>query len=398
MLQLKKYDSIHHIDPQHWDSILDTDDIFHTWQFIRIVEDGKVENSRFRYLLFYKDGKLIASTILSAFTISLDIFISDAALIRRIKKWRPGFFNIRILVCGLPASFGQLNLKIVDDSFANEVCSLIAAEMKVLGKEWKIRFLAVKEFLDHNKELGGQFFKEGFFLANSIPYMSMDIRWHSFSAYITSLRHSYRRHILRSLHKIKCEEPVIIHSDEYDRNTPGITWVLSEPGWMSPQQYHHLYMKVMERTKTKLETLNEDFFTELFKDTSHYQLLSLVERGNILSSALLVPHGDTLTFMLSGRENDKDEYDSYFNLVYGIVALAIQSGCKKLKLGQTAYWVKQCVGGLPEQELIYFASRRPVIHWILKSLRNVIFPELKVKAVEIFRKTDIKKLSVRYEQ
>jgi predicted N-acyltransferase len=256
----------------------------------------------------------------------------------------------------------------------------------------------VKEFLEHNKELGVQFLKEGFFLANSIPYMSMDIRWHNFSAYITSLRHSYRRHILRSLHKVKCEEPVIIHSDEYDGNSPRITWVLSEPGWMSPQQYHHLYMKVMERTKTKLETLNEDFFTELFKDASHYQLLSLVERGNILSSALLVPHGDTLTFMLSGRENDKDEYDSYFNLVYGIVALAIQCGCKKLKLGQTAYWVKQCVGGLPEQELIYFASRRPVIHRILKSLRNVIFPELTVKTVEIFHKTDIKKLSVGYER
>ena len=72
----------------------------------------------------------------------------------------------------------------------------------------------------------------------------------------------------------------------------------------------------------------------------------------IISSALLVPHGDTLTFMLAGRENEKDEYDSYFNLVYGIIALAIQSGCKKLKLGQTAYWVKQCVGALPEPELI----------------------------------------------
>ena len=174
MLQLKKYDSIHHIDPQHWDSILDTDDIFHTWQFIRIVEDGKVENSRFRYLLFYKDGKLIASTDSFCVYYFPRHFYFRCRIGAKDKKRWPGFFNIRILVCGLPASFGQLNLKIVEDNFANEVCSLIATEMKVLGKEWKIRFLSVKEFLEHNKELGGQLLKEGFFLANSIPYMSME--------------------------------------------------------------------------------------------------------------------------------------------------------------------------------------------------------------------------------
>ena len=385
MLQLKKYDSIHHIDPQHWNSILDTDDIFHEWQFIRIVEDGKVENSRFRYLLFYREEELIASTVLSAFTISLDIFISDAGWVRKIKKCRPGFFNIRILICGLPASFGQLNLKIVDESLADEVCSLIAAEMKALAKEWKIRFLSVKEFLEHNKELGVQLIKEGYFLANSIPYMSMNVRWHSFSLYLTSLRHSYRRHILRSMQKIKSKEPVIIHSDDYDSDTPGITWVLSEPGWMSPQQYHHLYMRVMDRTKTKLETLNQEFFKELFKDNQHYQLLSLVEKGNILSSALLVPYGDTLTFMLVGRANEKDEFDSYFNLVYGIIAYAIEKKFKKVKLGQTAYWVKQSVGGVAENQYIYFGCTGKFRHWVLRRLNRLIFPEIKLKSIKVFK-------------
>jgi predicted N-acyltransferase len=385
MIQLKKYDNIQQIDQQLWDSILDTADIFHTWQFIRIVEDAKVENSRFRYLLFYKDEELIATTVLSAFSFSLDIFITGNAWVRQVKKWLPGFFNIKILICGLPASFGQLNIKVIDESFANEVFKMIAEEMKTLAKEWKIRLLCVKEFLEHNKNLGRQLIKEGFFLANSIPYMSMKVNWDSFSAYISSLRHPYRRHILRSLHKIEIEEPKIIHSEEYDVNAIGTRWVLSDPAWVSPDKFHYLYLKVMERTKTKLETLNLAFFQELFKDNRHYQLLSLVERGNIISSALLVPHRNMLTFMLVGRENEKDEYNSYFNLVYGIIAHAIEKKYKTIKLGQTAYWVKQSIGGVAEDQYVYFAYTGKLRHWILKSLNQLIFPPTKLNAVKVFK-------------
>jgi len=385
MLQLKKYTSIHQIDQLHWDSILNDDDILHSWQFIRIVEDAKVENSCFRYLLLYKEEELIATTVLSAFTISLDIFITENAWVRLIKKWLPHFFNIKILICGLPASFGQLNLKITDEGFADEVCKIIAREMKTLAKEWKIRFLSFKEFLEHNKNLGRQLMEEGFFLANSIPYMSMKVNWNSFSAYINSLRHAYRRHILLSLRKIECYQPKIIHSDEYDNNMPGVKWFLSDPGWMGPHKFHHLYLKVMERTKTKLETLNQAFFEELFKEKRHYQLLSLVDRGDILSSAILVTHGETLTFMLVGRENEKDEYNSYFNLIYGIIALAIEKKYKKIKLGQTSYWVKQSIGGAAEDQYIYFACTGKIRHRILKSLNQLIFPPTKLNSVRAFK-------------
>ena len=100
----------------------------------------------------------------------------------------------------------------------------------------------------------------------------------------------------------------------------------------------------------------------------------------------MVPHGDTLTFMLVGREDEKDKYDSYFNLVYGIIAYAIERKFKKLKLGQTAYWVKQSVGGIPENQLIYFACTGSIRHFILKSLTKLIFPEIKIKPVQVFKK------------
>jgi len=89
--------------------------------------------------------------------------------------------------------------------------------------------------------------------------------------------------------------------------------------------------------------------------------------------------------MLAGRIEGKDKYDSYYNLVYGIIGLAIERGCEKIQMGQTSYWVKQCVGALPEPEYIFFAWRRPIVHSILISLRNAIFPETKFKPIHVFR-------------
>jgi hypothetical protein len=151
--------------------------------------------------------------------------------------------------------------------------------------------------------------------------------------------------------------------------------------------FYQLYLKVMERTPTKLETLNQAFFENLFLQQEDYRILKLVVKGKIISAAVLVFSGDTLTFMLVGRENEKDEYDSYFNLVYGIIALAIREGFKIIKLGQTAYWVKQCVGGEPENEYIWFSSSSKCWHWILRKGKKIVFPETRLKKVNAFKRT-----------
>src|SRR5262245_24431470 len=116
-LQVRQFHSIHEIDTSEWDSICSTDDVFHKWSFIRVVEDAKVEAADFRYFMMYDGPKLAATAVLSAFSISLDLFIGDSAFVRRLKKLFPGVFNVRMLVCGLPASFGQSNLKVASEKY-----------------------------------------------------------------------------------------------------------------------------------------------------------------------------------------------------------------------------------------------------------------------------------------
>ncbi len=399
MLTIRQFKSIHEIDPQHWDSIVKEEDVFHRHHFISIVEDSKVEGADFFYLLFYHDEKLVATTVLSAFSFNLDLFISDHFFVSWVKKLFPAFFQIKLLVCGLPASFGQLNLSITDNVYADEVCSLIAGKMKMLAKELGISLMAVKEFREEEHRRFQQFEREGFFSGNSIPYMNLNVEWKNFEEYLSALRHPYRRKIILSLKKIQQSQPVIIKKAEYKESNAMPALVLYEPDEDFAEGFYKLYLGVMERTSTKLEILNLSFFKNIFQQTNKYKILSLVVKGEVISSAVLIFTGDTLIFMLAGREHGKDKYDSYFNLVYGIIALAMQEGCREIKMGQTSYWVKQCVGAKAEPEFIYFASRRPLLHQVLKSLRHVIFPELKLKPVHVFyRKGTLNKYPMTYDR
>lgn len=384
MLHLKRYASIHAIDPAAWDSILDDTDIFHRHRFIKLVEDSKVENAEFSYLAFYDQQKLVATTVLSAFSISLDLFIGNSGLAKAVKKIFPKLFSIKILVGGLPASFGQSNLKWIDDTYTTELTRLIADEMYAVAEAKKIKFLAIKEFAGPEAAALKGFEQKGFFLANSIPYMYIDIGWDSFRDYLAALRHPYRRKILLSLKKAGHTEPVITPLENYDGNTDTAAWVLASPGDDFANDFFPTYLRVMERTPVKLETLNKAFFENMQQQKEDYQVLHFIAKGKLLSTAVLVFSGDTLTFMLVGRENEKDGYDSYFNLVYGILALAIQRGVRRLKLGQTAYWVKKCIGGIAEDEFLYFASRRPLIHRLLKRFKNALFPETDLESLHVF--------------
>ena len=156
--------------------------------------------------------------------------------------------------------------------------------------------------MEEDKNRFNRFEKEGFFLANSIPYMHLDVQWPGFNEYLFSLRHHYRRRILLSLKKINYAEPVIVSFSEYDNESETPAWVLAEPDEKFSDEFYKMYLGVMERTATKLETLNRDFFKNLFLQQEAYKLLNLVVKGRIISSAVLIFRDDTITFMLAGRK------------------------------------------------------------------------------------------------
>jgi predicted N-acyltransferase len=364
--EVRRFPSIHEIPESVWDGLLE-DHPYNAHRLIRAVEDARVENSRFWALLFCDDGRPVGSAMLSAFTVSLDIFLGKglqkfAAFVRRRF---PRFLRIDVLFCGLPASLGQNNLVLSDG-----VLELLVREMESIARESGLRFLCIKEFKQHELPQVEGLERLGFFRGYSVPYMSMEIRWRSFDEYLASLRHSYRRHIRRSMAKL------------------GTTrLVLGGPEVVSPECFFQLYCNVMERSETRLEMLNQEFFERLWVELgSDLQVLAAMAGDEVLGAALLLKSGTTLNFMLVGLPATRQTTaDIYFNLLYAVVDQAIRQGCTRLNLGQTAYWGKQQLGGEPEDEFLFFKASNRSVHAVLRALRRILFPRLRLKSPRVFK-------------
>jgi len=156
---------------------------------------------------------------------------------------------------------------------------------------------------------------------------------------------------------------------------------------MSAGRFFELYCNVMARSETKLEMLNEAFFERLWVELgAELQIVAAVDGDEVLGAALLVKSGTTLNFMLVGLPATRQTpHDIYFNLLYAIVDQAIRQGCHRLNLGQTAYWGKQQIGGQPEEEFLFFKASNRSLHALLRALRRILFPRLRLQSARVFK-------------
>lgn len=388
-LKVRRFSSIHEIPADLWDGLLNGDHPYHAHRLLRAVEDARVENSRFWYLVFQERERPVATAALSAFTVSLDLFLGKGfqKIVALARRGFPRFLKIDILFCGLPASFGQSNLFLSADTPPRPVLELLANEMAALSRQEGLRFLVVKEIKEHDLPRVEFLERLGFFRGHSIPFLAMDVRWPSFDAYLASLRHSYRRHIRRSLAKMGLERPEVRPFSPECLADPRPQLVLGDPGIVSPDRFFALYRNVMARAETRLEMLNEEFFERLWVELApDLQILAVVVGGEVQGAALLLKIGATLNFMLVGLpETPETPHDVYFNLLYAILDQAIRQGCRRLNLGQTAHWGKQRIGGEPEEEFLFFQAVNPRLHALLRAFRRILFPRIRLKSPRVFK-------------
>jgi predicted N-acyltransferase len=371
---VERFSSIHEVPEALWDGLVGDKQPFHRHRFLRAVEDARVENARFWYLVFFADGRLerpVATAVLSAFTVSLDLFLGRAVqrLVERLRMRFPPLLRLDVLFCGLPVSLGQGNLAVADPAATEAVLWLLTLQMEAIAEAHGLRYLCVKEF--RHRELGAVAGLErcGFFRGHSLPAMAMAIRWRSFDEYLASLRHDYRRRIKKARAKLA-----------------GTRWALGGTEVISPARFHALYRNVMARAATRLELLDQAFFERLWAELrAELQILAIERDREILGAALLLKTGATLRFVLVGLPAEaRTEQDVYLNLLSAIVEQAIRQECRTLVLGQTAYWSKQSIGGVAEPEYLFFKARDRRLHAVLRLLRGVLFPRLKLKAVRVF--------------
>lgn len=386
-MELCSFQHIDEVPAKEWNSIVSEFEIFHQHHFLKALDLSNVENAKMQYLLIKENDICIATCVLSEFTLNLDLFIGDYKIVRWIKSISPNFFKIQVLFCGTPISAGHKNISIADNSLQGLVIDQIAIYIDEHCRKHKIGYSIFKEFDAKSVSEFSSLENHNYFKSYSLPNSILDHEFESYGEYMDNLRYKYRRQIKSALKSINSSKPIFTNKYfDTDQLEEHPVFTVLSPTQDNADHFYKLYCSVMERAKSKLEILNKDFFRFFFDAMKvELRILAMVFNGEVLGVFVLAKVKDELTFILTGKEKGKDEYNTYVNLLNAMVCYAIENGCKRIIMGQTSYYPKQRMGAKIFDLFIYFKAHLVWKQKLLKSLQGIIFPKEELAPLNVFR-------------
>ena len=202
----------------------------------------------------------------------------------------------------------------------------------------------------------------------TLPSMIHDGYSSTWDLYLQSLRHNYRRRLLKAEKKFN---GIVINKAECSEFS---------------NEHYQLYLDIMNRTKTKLEILKKDFFLNLSTD---YKLHSFYFGNELITWHITVSDNNIYYFLFGGINYSlRDRFDSYFNNLIYILKEAGELKSVSINLGQTAEVSKNRIGAKSIEKKMFIYHHNQIIRLLFNSSKSLLSYKLKSNMVKIF-KTDI---------
>lgn len=200
---------------------------------------------------------------------------------------------------------------------------------------------------------------------SSLPSMIMRREHQDWDSYVKSLRHPYRRRILKALSKTK--------------NVKG----KSDSCKTFTREHYKQYLRVVNLSKTKLEVMNMAFFKNL-PDT--FELSSYFDNEKLLYWHITVEDHDNFYFLFGGLDYGlRDVYDSYSNNLIAILKKGIQRKCKIINLGQTAETSKARFGTFKAPKKMFLYHNNTLVRFVFRLLRQQLSHTPRIIRNHVFR-------------
>ncbi|MBI3892394.1 MAG: GNAT family N-acetyltransferase [Candidatus Wallbacteria bacterium] len=336
--------------------------------FLRAFLDGELAGIR-TSLLVARDpgGRLLAAFTLSRMRVDLDCIAGPGiqAAASAARRLLPGFMQLELLMCGLPASMADHEAVFAPDISSDAADDLrraaVERSMEIVRDE-RLAACVWKEF-DATARAPWAASLEGcgFDWYASVPVSVQPVGWDSPASYEASLRSSYRRQLGANLERARA------HGLEMEIDVDFAPYA---------GEFHPLYMQVLERSSTRLETLSPAFFRGLAGD-GRVRFIRAVLDGRTAGGAICyVEAPDLLVFLYVGMDHSvQREVDLYFNLLKGIVDLAARHRVREIRWGQTSPDAKGRMGARLVPLWFAMRFRSPMVQSIVRLLRPALFPE-----------------------
>lgn len=367
------YTRIDDVPEALWESIAPPDFFFRR-AFLRVMDDSRVENARYRYLVLLEDEAPVGLAVLSRFVLKLDLLSGDP-WISRLRRWLPRALDVPMICCGIPASFGQHHLHWVRPEVAPEAVEHVHRGMEEWAEETGCGLLVWKEW-SPAQALRDRARACGYLVLPTLPDHVVAPLPDGVGAFLDRLRSSYRRKYRAAARLMDGAGPV---------------WTsgrlrLEERPFTATDEFHQGYRSVMERTRVRLETYPEAFFSGLARAGLDARTLRLDHEGNRESvTALLIPGGAVLTFALIAKDRPRYDESLYTLLLQCIVLYAVHRGFKEVRLGQTSSYAKCSIGAAPRRLETFIRVRAPLKHRALRWFGGLLFPEVDTPRLHVFK-------------
>ena len=324
--------SIKNIDP-NWDDLRNS-----VYQKINFLDHAEKFNPcKQRYYLGYINDILHVGAVVYELKVNLLTFASF-------------HFKLPMKIIGIPASVDAKGL-IGDSKFYTELISFILKKESgltlCLNYDYSLKIKRIIEM-------------------HTLPTLIYNSCISSWKEYLKTLRHSYRRRILKAEKKF---QTVHVKKNECSQFT---------------DEHYELYLNIINRTKTKLEILTQDFFSNL---PSEYILYSCYSKKELIAWHITVFDKGIYYFLFGGLNYTlRDKYDAYYNNLIQIIKEGVNLKSDLINLGQTAEISKNRLGAKIINKKMFLFHKNIFIRSIFRLCKNLLSYRIKSNEINIYNK------------
>jgi hypothetical protein len=373
MLRVEEYPDALRIDPA-WEEARPSGQNVGMPGFLRAYETAGIDGVTLRYLGVYDGARFLGGAAFSLASFGLELMapkqVQDA--MRRVRGVWPGFAILRSMTCGVWAGQGGNEAVLADPAQGDAVIDRLAERAEALAASAGSNVVVFKEFRTEETTVWDRLLRHGYVRLHSLPFAAMEIRWRSFGDYLQALRSGYRRQARANL---------------AHRDLPGVTIALAERIEDTAEEFHPLYLQVMDHTDFHIETLTPAFFRNLGRELGpKIRLVTVRRSGDLLGGALMAFDRDHATFLYAGFDYAHlREHDTYFNLLYAMVEAAILAGSKQLLFGQLSSDAKTRMGARMSEVFAYAKGRGFPLGPVVTHFGNELYPPHPMPVRHVFK-------------
>ncbi len=361
-----------------WDAAAPAENIFLQRSYLQVLEANPPIGMRFGYLVFYKDERPIGVALCQIKYFKGDDNITDLEVPRKdpcffdglskwFKRWVAGKAAADILICGNMLLTGEhgyyFDYQKISQVDAMEMLekSLNSVVEKMGNEGTKMPVILIKDIAPENQPQGKVLVRKGFTEFDIQPNMVLELPFHNMEEYLSAMSTKYRTRAKRAFKKLDGIERRELTYAQIQAELPTI---------------YKLYREIANNAGFNMVDLNEHYLAALERDLSeHFRMFAYYLDGQLVAFYTTIRNNDELDAHFLGYEKALNhDYQLYLNILYDIVKIGLEGGCKRIVFARTALEIKSSIGAEAHELSCYLRHQHAVANKFVPTILDYLKP------------------------